>query len=208
MRTTNRPLYLFAFLQLAVVALIILSLSTPDWFDYCWFKFGVGSARSLSLPGSDFEEHLYVLHYTFCQWMPNSVPEAHCPGFCDSVKRLEHASGALLFFLVYSAGLGLVSAVLHLYLPRSPAFQCPSIRLLIASPALMMITGFGVYCVIAEFQSFRSVSKDPSLCAGSQPLDFKPQWGLLLSAALVMLQTLTVLYGFVETGKRFKVDKK
>jgi len=208
MRTSNRPLYLFAFLQLAVVALVLLSLSIPDWFDYCWFQFGVGSARSLSLPGSDFEEHLYALHYTLCHWMPDSVPEQHCPGFCAGIKRLDHASGALLFFLVYSAGLGLVSAVLHLYITRAKDFQCPSIRLLIASPALMMITGFGVYCVIADFQSFKPVSKDHNLCEGSGPIDFQPQWGLLLSAALVMLQTLTVLYGFIVTSKRFKIAKK
>lgn len=208
MRVSNRSLYFFSFLQLSVVALIIVSLSVPDWYDYCWFQFGVGSARSLSLPGSDFEEHLYVLHYTLCSWMPQSVPETHCPEFCAGVKRLEHASGALLFFLVYSAALGLISAVLHLYITRAKDFQCPSIRLLIASPALMMITGFGVYCVIAEFQSFKKVHKDPTLCEGSEPVDFTPQWGLLLSASLVMLQTLTVLYGFIETSKRFKISKK
>ena len=201
-------MYLFAALQLSIVGLIILSLSVPDWFDYCWFQFSVSSAKSISLSGSDFEEHLYVLHYSLCQWMPDCVPEKHCPGFCNTVKRLEHASGALLFFMVYSAGLGLISAVLHLYITRVKNFQCPSIRLLIASPALMLVTGFGVYCVIADFGSIESVTQDHSLCEGNSPKDFTPQWGLLLSASLVLLQVVTVVYGVIETSKRFKIAKK
>ena len=207
-KVNNRPLYLYFLLQLLVVALIFLAISVPEWFVYCWFQFGIGSARSVGIPGTDFEEHLYVLHYTMCNWMPHSVPEAYCPGFCDSIKRLEHASGALLFFLVYSAALGLVSGVLHLYLSRIRDFQCPSIRLLIASPALMMLTGFGVYCVIAEFQQFEEVKGSSDLCSDNQPSDFTPKWGLLLSVAMILLQLLTVLYGVVETSKMFKVGKK
>lgn len=125
-----------------VASLVITSLALNQWFEYCWWSFGLVHASTLT-EIRDFEGETTIsdVYLDACGSLKGLVEE-YCAGFCRVVGDFESAGFAMLVFGCVSFCALFVSSVLQIC---SSMEQLTVMRVFLCLPSFFYSLGLVVY---------------------------------------------------------------
>lgn len=116
--------WLSAGLNLCIAVLIIVDISLPQWYHYCYFDFGLTSARTWKdglnhrLSGHSYSD----IDNGLCEGY-KVVIEAACDDFCVSLTAAWGAGIVMIVFAVVCLVFTIVYTVLHVLLARGRRYM-------------------------------------------------------------------------------------
>ena len=198
------PLVALVGMQVATMGFVFFTLRYEDWFRYCWFQFGLLSAKNIRLSGT-IHLSLDKLHLLLCDPTNDyyDTTTYYCPDFCVRMEAVERGSGILLFFIVLSVATATISLILHVFKALHLTFQLKYARLVTVLPFISLLVGAIVYVSVTGFGLYENVVTT-RLCKGDVPLNLDMSLGSLFALVLLIAQLLTSLFGFQCSGKEFR----
>lgn len=116
--------WLSAGLNLCIAVLIIVDISLPQWYHYCYFDFGLTTARTWKdglnhrLSGHSYSD----IDNGLCEGY-KVVIEAACSDFCVSLTAAWRAGIVMIVFAVVCLVCTIVYTVLHVLLARGRRYM-------------------------------------------------------------------------------------
>ena len=187
---------LSALMNLLVVVMQIVSILIKEWGYYCYFDWGLVSARTSNtglkerVSGYHYYSHI---HSEMCNdYKP--VIDAACRDFCGTVDRMMDAGIVMILFQVLSCLINLFYVILHLRMYFGKIHQHWILYYGVWAPSAIFIMGLTFYLGISNFYGIKDTWKDSE--------NIKTGPGLALSFSILVLNFLPAIHSYIFTSSK------
>eukprot|EP00359_Climacostomum_virens_P007331 CAMPEP_0204913228 /NCGR_PEP_ID=MMETSP1397-20131031/11179_1 /ASSEMBLY_ACC=CAM_ASM_000891 /TAXON_ID=49980 /ORGANISM="Climacostomum Climacostomum virens, Strain Stock W-24" /LENGTH=180 /DNA_ID=CAMNT_0052084417 /DNA_START=356 /DNA_END=898 /DNA_ORIENTATION=+ len=172
------------------------------WFKYCWWYFGIASARTFTdLSAFDGEFSIEDVHSDTCG-NKQTFTESNCPDLCGNITNFKAAGGVMISFGLLSGCFGIALILLSLIKHYRPEFQFNYIIVLGILQTAFYASGLLAYTLIAQLENLKT--DDQGLSGDSEPADVTIEVGMYLAIVACGCSGLLVLLSHFKTVKAFK----
>jgi hypothetical protein len=188
----------------ALVAYTIVAVSLNQWFQYCYWQFGLIHADTF-LKNSAFksEDTISDVRADSCYGLKQTV-ESECPKFCDFPTYFEFAGFFILTFTILGIICQIFALFYHVLRFRRESVRVRFIVLLQGAPFVLEFVGFIGYYSIGRFYAIES-TKDLEI-QNDRPKDFEWMGGMPIFVSVFVLQLGLMVLGIMKTRKTFIAD--
>lgn len=192
---------IYTFASILTIVLKLTSLNLMSWYTYCWWDFGLISAKSFKHFNNFKNENFIIdVQNDACKSL-RSLVNYYCSHFCDKIWDLENAGLAMIFLGSFSILFHMLCVSFHIWSYFYPSFKFRKIWVWLIFPTLLYFAGFlSFYFVVKPFdiKDFDGVNGDSY---DRKNFEFLPAF--YLAIATVVLDFSVMLYGLIKTLREF-----
>lgn len=189
--------YLIIYVVLAFILLVltIVNLALSNWYNYCFWKFGLVSTELIdSDSGASKKDTINSVHKDIC----GSEEEAYnylCPGVCDNLKNFRDGGAVMVFFGTLTLVALLATGALHVLSIIGRTWKSRFYWVWIQLPMAIWLLGTIIYGIVANIGSIDDTR--------GQADDVEVKGGVGLCIFMVLLQVAVTVYAVIFTRQAF-----
>jgi membrane glycosyltransferase len=175
---------------------LLSNLFMPTWFEYCFWDFGLITAKSFT-DIKDFSEETSIVSVQgdACGSLKHLL-NSYCDDACGHVENIRIGGIVLIGFVLASCVASMICIFFHTRVLTDAGLKVKSITLFIFFPFLFLTLGLGLYVGLCDFLkvndrgSYKNISRK-----------FSMKEGLFMVIGNYSLSFLVLVYGFLKTRK-------
>jgi hypothetical protein len=198
--------HIIAFTILCVINLLLtlIDLLLPVWISYCWWDFGLISAKTNSnIVEFDNENFISDVYHDACGDLRPLV-ERSCPNACNNIENFEKAGVAMMVFGVISlctVALNLIVGLLRLWKFRvRKAFAVVGFL-----PLGSWFVGISIYAGLGDLGGITGPNNLPQY--NFEAYGYQMNAGIIIAIIVLLLDLLLAFYSFFKIKKLLQVLK-
>lgn len=189
--------YLIIYVVLAFILLIltIISMALSDWYEYCFWKFGLVSSELIdSDSGASKKDTIGAVRDAICG-SEEAGYDYICPGICSNLKSFRDGGAVMVFFGVLTMLAIIATGALHVLAILGRAWKHKMYWVWINLPLAVWLLGTIIYGIVANIGSIDDTKGDAT--------NVEVKGGVGLCIFLVLLQIAVNVYAIIFTRKAF-----
>jgi len=188
-------LIIYVVLALILLILTIVNLALNDWYEYCFWKFGLVSAEPIDSDlGASKKDTIGAVKDAICGSDEDGY-DSFCPGVCGNLKGFRDGGAVMIFFSVLALITTLGSGALHVLAIIGRSWKSKLYWVWINLPLGVWLLGTIIYGIVANIGS---IDKTKGIAN-----DVKVEGGVGLCIFLVLFHIAVNVYAMIFTRKAF-----
>lgn len=188
-------LIIYVVLALILLILTIVNLALSDWYEYCFWKFGLVSSELIdSDSGASKKDTIGAVKDAICG-SEEAGYNYICPGVCDNLKGFRDGGAVMIFFSVLTLLALLGSGALHVLAIIGRSWKSKLFWAWINLPVVVWLLGIIIYGIVSNIGSIDDTKGEAS--------NVEVKGGVGLCIFLVLLQIAVNVFAIIFTRKAF-----
>lgn len=193
----KRTFLVYIGLSIAYILSTLANLAVQDWYDYCYWTFGLIHGKSFTKI-KDFENEKTIMSVRgdACGSLQNFI-EIECSDACDQIKKIETAGIVYIIFTMCSIISSIICTFFHYRVYIDHKIELRSIGLFMIAPFVFNLIGLSVYLGVGDFVNLRYGKGKYE----NHTRRFTPKIGFCYALGNMAFCIGVMLYGFMRSKK-------